>query len=157
MDYLSEYNSAWPNWFLRLEEYLTPRIPGCLRIEHIGSTSIVGMLAKPIIDMDIVVKDGSMPDAILSIEMAGYHHQRDLAIAEREAFRLIAAITLSLPFHNLYACELSSLELHKHICFRDYLRQHPIEQERLIQFKRHLAFELKLSRNEYIEAKKTSL
>ena len=74
-------------------------------------------------------------------------------ITGREAFQPIIEVTQELPAHHLYACEASSLELKKHISFREYLSGHPVEAVRLAEFKRFLAFEQKLSRSEYIEAK----
>ncbi len=153
MDYLSEYNPIWPEWFLEIEAYLKKRLQRCLRIEHVGSTSIPGMVAKPIIDIDVVVENGTMPAMIETVELAGYEHRGDLGIAGREAFKQITELTLSLPLHHLYVCEVSSPELHKHISFREYLRHHPDTAAQLSQFKRHLAIDLRLNRAEYIEAK----
>lgn len=153
MDYLSEYNRHWPAWFSQIEQYLQPQLMGILRIEHIGSTSIIGMAAKPIIDIDLVVPDGAITNAVTCIEATGYVHRRDLDVPGREAFLPVSPITKNLPTHHLYACEVSSMELHRHIAFREYLRAHPIEAVRLTDFKRYLAFERHLSRSEYIEAK----
>ncbi len=153
MDYLTEYNFAWPEWFREIGHSLRPRLTHCLCIEHVGSTSIIGMAAKPIIDIDSVVPDGGIADAIISLERAGYGHQGDLGIAGRESFRPVSAATLNLPPHHLYACEASSPELHRHIAFREYLRAHPVAALRLTEFKRRLAFQQQLSRNEYIDAK----
>lgn len=153
MDYLTEYNPEWPTWYARIEGYLRPRLAGCIRIEHIGSTSIVGMVAKPIIDIDLVVAEGQMPAAIASIEQAGYLHRGDLGVPGREAFKPVLAAPLSLPAHHLYACAVSCAELRRHLSFRDYLSTHPDEALRLAQFKRHLAFEQRLNRQEYIEGK----
>ena len=151
MDYLTEYNPDWPAWFLEIEHYLRPRLAGCLGIEHVGSTSVVGMAAKPIID--IVMADGSMGGMIASVERAGYVHQGDLGITGREAFQASHEVTRRLPPHHLYACEASSSELLKHLSFRQYLRAHPSETQRLTEFKCLLAFRQRVSRGEYIEAK----
>lgn len=153
MDYLAEYNPVWPVWYRQIEGYLRSRILVSSRIEHIGSTSILGMVAKPIIDIDVVVQDSKLADAIASIERAGYAHQGDLGIPGREAFKPILEITQSLPPHHLYACVESSSELRKHISFREYLKVHSSESERLALLKRQLAFEQMLSQSEYILAK----
>lgn len=153
MDYLTEYNSEWPAWFRQIEQSFLRKIPHFLRIEHVGSTSIPGMVAKPIIDLDVVVPDGTIADAIASVEQAGYAHQGTLGIVGREAFRLVGDAPKRLPKHHLYACELSSPELHRHTAFREYLRAHPAEVSRLSAFKRTLAFQQHLSRDEYMEAK----
>jgi GrpB-like predicted nucleotidyltransferase (UPF0157 family) len=157
MDYLSEYNPEWPAWFIQITEYLTPFLNHCLRIEHVGSTSVPGMVAKPIIDIDVVVLDGSMASAIASIERAGYAHEGDKGVPGREAFKPNTDETRALPHHHLYACEESAEHLRVHLSFRDYLRTHPAEAERLSQVKRHLAFERGLTRSEYIEAKEATV
>jgi GrpB-like predicted nucleotidyltransferase (UPF0157 family) len=153
LSYVSDYNPDWPEWFCRIAGYLRPRIANCLRIEHVGSTSIPGMVAKPIIDVDVVVEDGGMRGAVKSIEEAGYGHQGDLGVAGREAFKAVSSLALALPAHHLYACESSSIELRKHLSFREYLIAHPSESSRLAALKQHLAFDLHLTRSEYISAK----
>ena len=153
MQLLCEYDPVWPHWFKLIEQYLHPRARGVLRLEHVGSTSIAGIAAKPIIDLDAVVEDGTMADAIASIEGAGYRHQGDLGILGREAFEPVTEGTRALPPHHLYACEASSLELRKHVSFREYLRAHPAEARRLADYKRRLVFEQHLSRPEYVQAK----
>lgn len=71
----------------------------------------------------------------------------------RETFQAVQEATQRLPPHHLYACEASSPELRKHVSFREYLLAHPSEALRLTEFKRLLAFEQRVSRSEYIEAK----
>jgi GrpB-like predicted nucleotidyltransferase (UPF0157 family) len=151
--YLCEYDPAWPLWFQSIAQYFQPRLANILRIEHIGSTSVIGMVAKPIIDVDLVVEDGSMTSALASIEQAGYIHLGDLGIVGREVFEPVSEHARSLPPRHLYACEASALELRKHLSFRDYLLAHPAHARCLSEMKRHLAFEQNLSRSAYIEAK----
>ncbi len=91
--------------------------------------------------------------AIVALECAGYAHQGDLGFPGREAFQPIQEAARDLPPHHLYACTAGALELRKHVSFRDYLSAHPAEAARLAQYKRHLAFERRLSRSEYVEAK----
>ena len=152
-DYLSDYNPAWPLWFAEINRYLRHHLPHFLAIEHIGSTSIAGMAAKPIIDIDRVVAAGQMTATIEALTNAGYTHQGDLGIVGREAFKQVGEAAYALPAHHLYACEQNSIELQKHISFRDYLRTHSNEASRLSELKRRLAWTDHLSRAEYIEAK----
>jgi len=152
-NYLSEYNPLWPCWFAEIEMYLLENLSGFQRIEHVGSTSVTGMVAKPIIDIDVVVAIGRMESLIEALDKIGYGHQGDLGIAGREAFRLDGKDVRSLPAHHLYACEEGSYELMKHLSFRDYLRTFPAEAKRLADEKRRLAFHDGLSRADYIMAK----
>ena len=94
-----------------------------MRIEHIGSTSVEGLSAKPIIDIDVVIKDYAEFEEVVSILGAiGYRHEGDLGIAGREAFKYDGKDHLRT--HHLYVCPEDSPELKRHIAFRDYLRTH---------------------------------
>ena len=91
-----------------------------LAIEHVGSTSVHGLSAKPIIDIDVVIKDYSMLDAVISaLERIDYHHEGNLGIAGREAFKYEGKTHLRK--HHLYVCprdseELKSILLSVNIC-----------------------------------------
>lgn len=93
-------------------------------VEHVGSTSVEGMSAKPCIDIDVVIKDYSVFSAVVSrLAEIGYIHEGDLGIKDRHAFRY--SDKPHLQTHHLYVCPLDSRELHRHITFRDYLRNNP--------------------------------
>ena len=95
-----------------------------IAIEHVGSTSVQGMSAKPCIDIDVVIKDYSVFDIIVGkLADIGYIHEGDLGIKDREAFKYTDKPHLQT--HHLYVCPQYSTELHRHITFRDYLRTHP--------------------------------
>jgi GrpB-like predicted nucleotidyltransferase (UPF0157 family) len=131
------YNPEWPDWFRQLRAFLEPRLRGvAMHIEHVGSTSVPGMTAKPVIDIDVVVERGAMPHAIQLLESAGYVHEGDLGIPEREAFDLVdEQIKASLPPHHLYVCPQGAFKLYKHLVFRDFLRDHPEHAQRLSDLK----------------------
>ena len=70
-------------------------------IEHIGSTSVPGLAAKPIIDLDVLLASAAyLPETIRRLATLGYEHEGDLGIAGREAFRTPP----SLFAHHLYVC-----------------------------------------------------
>ena len=93
-------------------------------IEHIGSTSVEGLSAKPCIDIDVIIKDYSVFDAVVrELEAIGYIHEGDLGIKDREAFKYTDK--QHLRQHHLYVCPQYSRELHRHITFRDFLRSDP--------------------------------
>ncbi len=95
-----------------------------LSIEHVGSTSVPGLSAKPIIDIDVVIRNYSLFDAVSrSLAGIGYRHEGDLGIPGREAFAYDGKEHLRK--HHLYVCPQDSPELKRHIAFRDYLRSHP--------------------------------
>ena len=93
-------------------------------IQHIGSTAISSIHAKPIIDIDVVIKDyNALKDTISALEKIGYQYEGDLGIPGREAFRYDGKDHLKK--HHLYVCPADSPELKRHIAFRNYLRTHP--------------------------------
>ena len=93
-----------------------------LGIEHIGSTSVKGLSAKPCIDVDVIIKDYSVFDEIVrKLGSIGYIHEGNLGIKDREAFKYTEKPHLMK--HHLYVCPQYSEELHRHIIFRDFLRR----------------------------------
>ena len=93
-------------------------------IEHVGSTSVEGLSAKPCIDVDVIIRDYTVFDEIVNkLAIIGYVHEGDLGIKNREAFRY--SNKPHLMMHHLYVCPQNSKELHRHITFRDFLRNTP--------------------------------
>ena len=119
------YDEQWKYAFVQIKDEIQKALGSlALRIEHVGSTSVQGLAAKPIIDIDVVIKDYSVFDAVVTaLEGIGYHHEGDLGIAAREAFRYDGKGHLQK--HHLYVCPQDSAELKRHIAFRDYLRADP--------------------------------
>ena len=118
------YDEQWKNDFLQIKEELINALGQLvIEIEHVGSTSVKGLSAKPIIDIDIVIKDYSeLKNVILALERIGYQHEGNLGIEGREAFRYDCKE--HLREHHLYVCPKDSLELKRHIAFRNYLLTH---------------------------------
>ncbi len=118
------YSEQWKKDFEIIKQYLLPAVEDIIiGIEHIGSTSVEGLSAKPIIDIDIVIKDYSVFDTVVEkLASLGYIHEGNLGIKDREAFDY--KDNADLPKHHLYVCPEFSAELHRHITFRDYLRNH---------------------------------
>lgn len=95
-----------------------------LGVEHVGSTSVEGLSAKPCIDLDVVIKDNSVFSCVADrLAKIGYFHEGNLGIEGREAFRYEGK--LHLQTHHLYVCPQDSEELHRHLVFRNFLRTHP--------------------------------
>ena len=119
------YDEQWTQDFLMIREELASALGQlALRIEHVGSTSVEGLSAKPIIDIDVVIKDYSVFEEVVSaLGTIGYRHEGDLGIAGREAFKYDGKDHLKK--HHLYVCTEDSPELKRHISFRNYLRTHP--------------------------------
>ena len=119
------YDETWKTDFIAIRDELNPALEGLvLRIEHVGSTSVEGLSAKPVIDIDVVIQDRSiLPDVISALQKIGYRHEGDLGIPGRDAFKYEGKEHLRK--HHLYVCSQDSEELRRHIAFRDYLRSNP--------------------------------
>ena len=119
------YDGRWERDFAEIAHEIRDALGDlALRIEHVGSTSVPGLSAKPIIDLDVVIRDrAALGDAVTALGRIGYCHEGDLGIPGREAFRYDGK--RHLREHHLYVCPQDSAELKRHIAFRDYLRAHP--------------------------------
>ena len=142
-----DYDPAWAGTFAGISAVVAAALgPLALRIEHVGSTSVPGLGAKPIIDLDVVIgSPRSLPLVVEALRTLGYSHDGDGGIPGREAFRR-EGVTVpadgsgrAWPAHHLYVCPRDSGELRRHLRFRDYLRGHPDCAARYEALKRDLA------------------
>lgn len=119
------YDEQWKQDFLKIKDELTKALgQRIIGIEHVGSTSVQGLSAKPVIDIDIAIKDYTVLEEVISaLREIGYQHEGNLGIVGREAFTYDAKDHLKK--HHLYVCPEDSPELKRHVAFRDYLRTHP--------------------------------
>ncbi len=119
------YDKTWKSAFEEIKKELESAIGDLIiGIEHVGSTSVEGMSAKPCIDIDVIIKDYEVFDSVVSrLKTIGYLHQGNLGIKDREAFKY--SNKPHLQTHHLYVCPQQSKELHRHITFRDFLRSNP--------------------------------
>ena len=119
------YDERWARDFAHIRDEVSAALGELsLAIEHVGSTSVPGLSAKPIIDIDVVISDRSrLPDVVSALNGIGYIHQGDLGIPGREAFKYVGPDTQRE--RHLYVCAEDSAELKRHIAFRDWLRAHP--------------------------------
>ncbi len=127
---LAPYNSEWPAEFAALQRvYMNSLGKLVLCVEHVGSTAVPNLRAKPTLDIDIVMPSYDVfPDIVAHLRKLGYTHNGDQGISEREAFKPLDNLApYTLPprewmSHHLYVCPANSLELRRHLIFRDVLR-----------------------------------
>ena len=149
---ISEYNPLWPDQFAQIAGRVRTafRDGPLIAVEHVGSTSVAGLAAKPIIDIVVIVPSRSdVPNAIVRLATLGYVHQGDLGVTGREAFR-------SPPdpvVHHLYLCVCDNAEYCHQVTFRDHLRQHSEEARRYELLKRDLAAQFPADRTAYSAGK----
>ena len=158
---LEPYNPNWPAQFQQIRDALAPRLDAwATRIEHVGSTAIPGLSAKPILDIDIVVDGiGAMRKVIEILGEFGYEHQGDLGVEGREAFRFKRDDASkddpcrSWPTHYLYACVEGNRELNRTLAFRDHLRRHNTVAAEYAQLKARLISKHPWDRTRYSKLK----
>jgi GrpB-like predicted nucleotidyltransferase (UPF0157 family) len=148
---IEDYNPEWGLWFNRLQRMARDALGDlAVAVEHVGSTAVPGLAAKPIIDIDVVIPSrDDLPEAIRRLASIGYRHEGDLGIADREAF----AQPHDLPVHYLYVCSKHSPELRRHLRFRDALRASPGAAAAYGALKRELAIRFRNDREGYAQAK----
>jgi GrpB-like predicted nucleotidyltransferase (UPF0157 family) len=145
---LSPYQPEWPSMFQeergRLAQALG-QMSEC--IEHIGSTAVPGLLAKPIIDIMVLVEEFDL-DRLRSVLLdLGYEH---VQIDERGRLFFRKGLPRT---HHLHVVIKDSWEHHHHIAFRDWLREHPDDAREYGEIKRTLAKRFRQDRDAYCEAK----
>lgn len=148
---IEDYDPAWPNVFSKLAARAMTALGSlAVAVEHIGSTAVRGLAAKPIIDLDVVIAVPSdLAEAIQRLSNLGYVHEGDLGIAGREAFRAPP----DMPAHHLYVLSAGADELRRHLAFRDALRANSDLRNSYGALKRSLAEAHRSDRCSYTEAK----
>ena len=145
------YDPAWQNAFAIIRERLSAALgPLAVAIHHVGSTSVVGLAAKPIVDVDVEIAGaGDLQLTIDRLAAIGYVHDGDGDIPGRERFRQPA----NLPRHHCYVCVTGGRELVRHLRFRDALRADWSLAEEYARLKRALAAQYGTDRDGYSVAK----
>jgi GrpB-like predicted nucleotidyltransferase (UPF0157 family) len=116
------YNPEWVLLFKELREPIWEKIRDyAVDVIHVGSTSVEGMSAKPVIDIDVLVEDWEcFPVIVRRLRELGYEYQGDLGINEREAFKPTSEPRYP---HHLYVCRLGSVAYKNHVLLRKHLME----------------------------------
>ena len=148
--YLAPYDPAWPSLFNRLKKQVHDAFgSNVLLLEHMGSTAVPGLSAKPIIDMVLVVEDSSdEPSYVKPLEKKGY----TLRIREPDwhEHRLLKPPDLG---GNLHVFSTGCEEIEQMLLFRDWLRNHADDRLLYEETKRELAARTWKYRQNYADAK----
>ena len=158
---VEDYSANWTLAFQQFRYVYLKHLSALITdVQHVGSTSVVGLAAKPIIDIDLIITNRDILDPVIEkLQLLGYDYLGDLGIADREAFRGRSAEapydagSHSWPSHNLYVCLAGSDSLRNHIAFRDFLRNHPAQAEAYGKLKKKLALENPYDIDWYVERK----
>jgi GrpB-like predicted nucleotidyltransferase (UPF0157 family) len=146
-----DYDPAWSTQFETLRSILLSAVGDiAVAVEHIGSTSVPGLAAKPIIDIDVVV--ASAADVTVAIErlaVIGYEHRGNLGVEGREAF----GSPPEPPQRHLYVCIQGGTALQNHLALREYLRKNSDSAAKYGRLKKQLAARFPKDMDNYIDGK----
>jgi len=160
-NFITAYDPEWKAEFEKIKHILRTALKDLeIDIQHVGSTSIPGLYAKPILDIDIIIKDKiQLSDISIKLQRLGYKNKGEQGISGRFAFRQSSELTpLTVTSekwqaHHLYVCFSDSLALKNHILFRDILMQDGNLTNKYSQLKINLAKEEGMTREIYTKKK----
>jgi GrpB-like predicted nucleotidyltransferase (UPF0157 family) len=145
-----DYDPQWPRLFSIVEARVKQALGGCAReVLHVGSTSVPGLGAKPVIDVNVLVDDASdEPSYVPALERAGFVFR----VREPEWFehRLLRGFG---PRTNLHIFPVGCRESERMVCFRDWLRRDPHDRALYEKTKRELASNQWPTVQDYADAK----
>ncbi|MGN6792745.1 MAG: GrpB family protein [Streptosporangiaceae bacterium] len=133
-----DYDPAWPGRFeeLRAEYAAAMAAAGVpvVAIEHVGSTSVPGLAAKPIIDCDIVVREGDVRAASEVLTQLGFTPLGELGVPLRWAFKE----PVRLERTNTYVIVEGCMSLRNHLALRNLLRTDRVLREEYAALKKRV-------------------
>jgi GrpB-like predicted nucleotidyltransferase (UPF0157 family) len=150
-----EYNPQWPSIFAteaaKIAEVLSPDL--VVGIDHVGSTAVPGLAAKPIIDLLVSVHSLATAKqiAVSPLEKLGYTYWLDNPDSQRMFF--VKGLPPNSPRTHHIHIVASDSSLQERLLFRDYLRSNPDEALRYAQLKRDLAHQFATDREAYTNGK----
>lgn len=155
------YDTSWPKIFNELKKiYLQLLSDDIISIEHVGSTAIPELYAKPVLDIDIIISSKSILGNIISkLESVGYIYRGELGIEDRYAFSQSKEevpyniSTKSWMKHNLYVCVEGSLSLQNHLLLKDFLLQNSEKVKEYSILKQKLALQYSNDIDNYVKYK----
>lgn len=147
---IADYDSHWPAKFQEHAALVRAALgEKVLALEHVGSTSVPGLAAKPIIDIDLIVADSSDEDSYLPA-LLGVGYVLRVREPDWHQHRMVRTPALDVHLHIFSA---GCLEFTRHLAFRDHLRRHPADRLRYETLKRRLAQQDWTDMNAYAAAK----
>lgn len=133
------YDCTWPVLFEAEAAAIRAAMPSvALRIEHVGSTSVPDLAAKPVIDIQVsVVTLEHLDEYVVSLARLGYAH---VPLGAFDALYPFFQRPVESPAtHHLHLCVLGGEQERRHLAFRNYLRSHPAVASEYVELKRSLA------------------
>jgi GrpB-like predicted nucleotidyltransferase (UPF0157 family) len=155
---LQKYSPNWMIDFSDIKQEIEIALTGIVyTIEHVGSTSVPNLAAKPIIDIDIIYSNPADFEIIkLKLERTGYYHNGNQGIEDRDVFKRNgkpANEILDTIKHHLYVCPVGSKAVERHILSRNFLRKNDWARLQYQQIKYELAEKANQDRKVYAALK----
>jgi GrpB-like predicted nucleotidyltransferase (UPF0157 family) len=159
--FIEPYNPKWQLEFDEIQKVLQSALSDLkVDIQHVGSTSVPGLFAKPILDIDIIIEDkGLLPKITAQLERVGYESKGEQGIPERFAFKQTSDYTpatilqMKWQQHHLYVCYSGSLALKNHLLFRKALRSDKYLKESYSNLKITLTSDPAITMEQYTKLK----
>lgn len=150
---IEAYRPEWQDMYAQEAEHLRPAFGDTIvRVHHIGSTAILGMSAKPIIDILVEVADIEAVDQQNNkLEQLGYEAMGEFGIKARRYFR--KENQAGARTHHVHTFEVGSPEVARHLGFRDFMIAHPELAAQYSDLKRRLVAEHQGDAESYINGK----
>jgi GrpB-like predicted nucleotidyltransferase (UPF0157 family) len=144
---------AWPEQYRDEAEVLSLRFSAAMiDVQHIGSTSVPGLIAKPVIDILLVVHDLAQVDAQADeLRRAGYEYLGEHGMPGRRYLRRVDAA--GRHTHHIHVFAQGSSHIRRHLAVRDYLRAHPAERDAYAAVKQTLMGQVGRDRKRYQSGK----
>lgn len=134
---IAEYDDDWPLAYARLAARILRVLPGevLVGLDHVGSTSVPGLPAKPILDIDLTVADSAREDSYVpALEAAGFQH-----VIREPWWHEHRVLKHDSPTAHLHVFSPGSPEVVRHRMFRDWLAQNPEDRASYAEAKRRAA------------------
>lgn len=153
---IEDYNENWKTEFEKAQKFYEELLVGLeIEIVHVGSTSIEGLAAKPILDIDIIVNDEETSEKVISkLESVAYTHIGDAGISGREVLKYNENNEhITWIDHHLYVCLRSSENVENHLLLKRHLENNREAIEEYNQLKKKLAKKYPYDIDSYIDGK----
>ncbi len=152
------YNPKWKDAFEQAKRAYEDVLRGIeCQIEHVGSTSVQGLWAKPILDIDIIVQDVETSRKVIEALLTlGYEHVGNYGVKNREVMNPTDSYEpekVTSMEHHLYVCMEGSENVINHLLIRKHLRENPRAVEAYSRLKRQLATDYTYDIDSYIDGK----
>jgi len=145
-----DYDANWPSQYEQEKNRILDVLGNTVAdIQHMGSTSVSGLAAKPVIDILLGLEQVPPSQALVfSLETLSYLYYGELGIPGRHYFRRGVPRT-----HQIHLVQVDSEFWETHLLFRDFLKAHPNARQQYEALKRKLAVEFRYDRDRYTSSK----